>query len=280
MGISSESIQILQNIALKYSRNLLVIRFDEIAYDLRLCKTGRHTPSVYAKIFFSRLPKEINRILYLDSDTIVVDNLHEFYNMDLRGNVVAGVETLHNERDSSKMLLRENEPIINDGVLLIDLLKWKENHFMEKCLNYINECEGMPPVLSEGTINYICRGMISIINPRYNLMSGIVGQAHKKLEIITGRKYYTEGELELANNNPAIIHYLSGFFNRPWCSKCTHPLKDYYYRYKKMTIFSDSPLLNKKLSIRIKIIGILYKFLPANIFVLVRNFVGFVKQSN
>lgn len=274
MGLSINSKELLKAVCCDYNRQIEFIKFHDIASDLSLGGTGRHIASVYAKIFFTRLPDSLNKILYLDSDTVVVNRLSDLWNLDLSGYSLAAVETLHTIEQNTVIDYGINDRAINDGVTLINVKYWRENRLTDKCLAYINKWHGCPPVLSEGTINYVCKNSMLIVSPKYNLMSGIVGQSCNKLEVLTGRRYYDSSILNDANNNPVIIHYLSGFYNRPWFSDCTHPLKKYYLHYKSISRVSDVPIERKPLPIRIKLIGVLYKVLPINAFVSLRKFMG------
>lgn len=273
MGITTESAEDLKELVQSFGGQLFIIPFDDIAFDLNVRSTGRHTQSVYAKIFFGRIGG-IDRIIYLDSDIIVADSLLPLWQMNLEDCVCAGVETIHTIKDNEKMGLLPEERAINDGMVLMDLAGWRQGNYLEKCLAYIAEKNGQPPVLSEGTINAVCKGKIKVISPRYNLMSAVVGANTKKLEVITGRKYYDQQTIDDATKNPCIIHYLSGFYNRPWCKECSHPFKDKYLFYRKKTKWANKPLQDKKLPTRIKFVGLLYKYLPASIFVILRKALG------
>ncbi len=276
MGISFESASYLKKIVNRYDGTIFIISFMDIAYDLRIQNTGRHIQSVYAKLFFGRL-KGIDRIIYLDSDTIVVDSLRPLWNLDLKGNVCAGVESIYSINNAKKLGLSSSDRIINDGIVLIDLEMWRSENYLQRCLKYIDSYNGEPPVLSEGTINAVCKGKILIISPRYNLLSSLVETKAKKIVKMTGKKYYSQEELDEAINNPCIIHFLSDFYNRPWCKYCTHPFKNRYLYYRKKTKWSDLPLQTNRLPIRMQIIGVMYKYLPIDVFLLIRKF--FSKRS-
>lgn len=265
MGISNDSISKLNELIDNYGRELLIIDFEKLAGNLVIKETGRHIASVYAKLFFGRL-KEIDKILYLDSDTIIVDSLSELWNIPLDMCYCAGVETIHSVSQNRLFGMTAYDRAINDGVVLINLKKWREDEMEEKSIAYINSFGGNPPVLSEGTINAVCKGKILILNPRYNLMSGLVESSSERIQILTGRKFYSQQELDIANDNPCIIHFLSGFYNRPWCRKCTHPLKEEYLKYRSITEWKDAPLSEKDISVYLKVVGLAYKYLPTRMF--------------
>ena len=274
MGVIDSSKKELLQLIESYRAALTIISFEQIAYDLNISEiNGRHIKSVYAKLFFGRIPG-IDRIIYLDSDTLLKRDIKELWDIDLGSNVIAGVETIHTIEDNKKIGYSASERAINDGVVIMDLRKWRDEGFLEKSLSFIAKYNGEPPVLSEGTINAVCKGRIKIIHPRYNLMSGIVGVNIKKIEKLTKRNYYTQKEIDDATNNPCVIHFLCGFYNRPWCKKCSHPMKDEYLRFRQKTKWANEPLNDKELSMRLKVTGFIYNHLPINLFLILRRLFG------
>lgn len=271
LGIEPESIIEFKRVVESYKGTLHVVPFDEIAYDLKVNETGRHTKSVYAKLFFGRLEEGgLDKILYLDSDTAIVDDLSDLWATELDGYYCAGVETVHTIEDNALMGLSPDDRAINDGVVLMNLDAWRDDDILEKCKSYIELYNGEPPVLSEGTINAVCSPKIKILPPQFNLMTGIVNESQKKIECLTGRKYYSQKELDYASNKPIIIHYLAGFYNRPWCKKCSHPLKMFYLDYREKTKWKNKSLAVSEMPLRLKAVGFLYKRLPARLFTVLR----------
>ncbi len=273
LGVTDESKEYLKEIILSYGRSLQIIPFKDIAYDLKIKNTGRHIESVYAKLFFGRIPN-VDRILYLDSDVVVVDSLEDFWNTNLDYMYFAGVRTLASRDLCRKLEISEYADVINDGVVLMNLDLWRKDDMLRKCQKYIDKWSGEPPVLSEGTINSVCNGKIKIVSPRCNLMSGLIEGSAKKFCTLTDRPFYSQDELDFARKNPCIIHFLSGFYNRPWCKKCSHPMKNQYFKYRKMTKWVNEPLKNAKLSIKLKIIGLLFKYIPTSLFCKMKKLIG------
>lgn len=274
MGIAKDSQKELKKMVNEYYSKITIVNFDDIAYDLIITnETGRHIKSVYAKIFFGRL-NWIDRIIYLDSDVIIKQDIKELWDMDLGENVLAGVETIHSVKENELIGYDKNDRAINDGVVLMDLQKWRERNYLNRCLDYIGSFDGNPPVLSEGTINAVCKGDIMILSPRFNLMSGLVEANAKKIERATDRPYYTQNEIKEANSNPVIIHFLAGFYNRPWCKKCSHPMKKEYLKYRAMTKYGDLPLSEKKLPFQLRLKGLIVRVFPGSWVKLIRKIVN------
>lgn len=232
--------------------------------------TKRHTNSVYAKIFFSKIEK-IEKIIYLDSDTVINGNIKSLWEIDMEGRAIAGVETICDFQIKKMLGLSVDDIFINDGIVLIDLVKWRLEKYEEKCIEFIKKYNYNPPVLSEGTINVICKNDILKISPSFNLMSSFIFFKPKDLNILAGKKLYDEIVFRESIKSPIIIHYLASFYNRPWNKECKHPLKNLYLDYKKETPWSDSPFGKVKLSRKLKIISLVYKLTPSSVFFFIKS---------
>ena len=75
------------------------------------------------------MPKEVEKILYLDADIIVNCDIKELYNIDFEENVIVAVENsdLDNWEYNENIGLNRDNIYINAGVLLIDVknIMWK-----------------------------------------------------------------------------------------------------------------------------------------------------------
>ncbi len=256
--VSDESILLLKDIATKYHRNFIVIPFESITQRLEINTLGRHIETIYAKLFFAQI-EEIDKILYIDSDTIINDSLVELWNIDISDYLVAGVET-YTVDAKVKLGLSSKDNFINDGVVLLNLKQFRKLNIEDEFVRRIAYFNGNPPVLSEGIINFVCKGKILSIHPRYNLLSGLF--KYKKNIFSNMNNYYSKETIKDAIKKPVIIHYLSAFYNRPWDLDCTHPLKEKYMYYKSLSYWKDLPFKDGKLSFRLRVIKILYNIFP------------------
>lgn len=272
-GVKDKSCQLLREICEKSEGCFEVVSGKSVANDLNIDMTGRHIASIYAKILFSELIP-VRKVLYLDSDTIVSGSIDEMYNISMGNFWIAGVETISSVKRNKQVGLGEDDIYLNDGVLLINLDQWNKDHVTDICKKYIQQWNGNPPVLSEGTIAHVCKERSLRLEPRYNLLSGIVYFNSKEIEMMTGRKFYSEEERTRAIQSPCVIHYLSALYKRPWEIGCSHPLKDQYLKYKDMSPWKTYPLVKKKLSIRLVLIDRLHRYLPTTIFLKLKQIFG------
>ena len=82
-------------------------------------------------------------MLYLDPDIVINRSLEEFYNLDLKGNILAGATHLFGLLGKINLLRlgihKHTDIYINAGVLLIDLKKWRETVTLGQILTYISK---------------------------------------------------------------------------------------------------------------------------------------------
>ena len=117
--VSAGNIKMLQAIADKYHRGFIVVPFEQIAYDLLLSSTGRHIETIYSKIFFSRI-EGLDKVIYLDSDTVVVGSLADLWEDNLDGCYLGVVETLATKYHK-ELALPKGDRFFNDGMAVVNV---------------------------------------------------------------------------------------------------------------------------------------------------------------
>lgn len=263
VNISKENINKIQTIVDEFVRELIVIPFKELSPNLKLSNLGRHIETVYAKLFFGNIIGE-DKIIYLDSDIIINDSLQEMWSLDLGNNYFGLVKTITKDYCVALGLSRE-QPFYNDGVAIVNAKLLREDNMANVFIDFINSYNGNPPVLSEGTINVVCKERIETIHPKFNFGSAFLMFNNKELSLFADEnEYYPANIINEARENPVVIHYLSGWFKRPWENGCSHPLRDKYNYYKGRSIWKDYPLTNKELPRNVKLLKTLMKIFPAN----------------
>ena len=91
----------------------------------------RYPVEIYFRLFASDyLPSDIDRILYLDCDTVVINDLKELYNMDFEDNyyiAATHISKVLHKFNEIRLNIQEDEPYVNTGVLLINLKELEKN---------------------------------------------------------------------------------------------------------------------------------------------------------
>lgn len=157
----------------------------------------------------------------------------------------------------------------------------EKKRIVKKCIDFIYQFNGNPPHNDQGTINHVCAGYIEILPASYNVMPPMFNFTSKQiLSLFKMKQYYTQSELDKAVSTPIVIHYTDEFFNRPWFSNCTHPLKNLYLSYKTKSPWKDVPLKYKELSKNCKIQNWVYANCPFWVYKLMVRFIEYKHRLN
>ncbi len=267
-GIALESLNGIQTLVEQtYRQKLEIIPIGQLIGHLAIDVQGRHPRTVYAKLFLEEVCPS-DRILYLDSDTIVAAPLAGLLSVCMEDAYIAGVKMPYTDKKKAGMGILPGIPYLCDGVLLLNLKKWRSDHMKDRCSEYIRSSLGHPPMLSEGTINYAAKGLVKVLPPEYNLMSGMLLWDAKQLaQLYRVSDYYTEDELLYARKHPVIVHYLNELYIRPWYKNSDHPYRELYLAYCSRPGFdSMCKMRTGSIKVRTWMLRMLNRFLPFCIF--------------
>lgn len=185
------------------------------------------------------LPKHLDRVLCLDSDTIVLGSLKDLWNLDMGNNILAGVADCVNVKAFKKQfMLGIDDVYCNAGMFLINLKEWRNSKVEETIRSIIKSKNGNIFFVEQTLMNYVCKGRIIKLPPEYN--SYTLFYALKFNNLIRWRRptnFYTEEEVKRASVNPIIVHFTRNFYmtSRPWVEGCDHPFTAHYIKYTKFT---------------------------------------------
>ena len=247
----------------------VVIKFIDISNIEQLLPAGIDTAnlsiSTYCRLFLSQLlPPTVDRLLYLDCDTLVCDSLRDLTScVDNDDWYVAGVEDTMYPNMKVGIGLDHKDLYINAGVLYINLKRWREDNLTNRFIEFINRFNGQVPHLDQGVINGVFRSGKIRLPLRYNVQAPIfaIHSYHNLKQFFDLDTFYTQMEVSDAKLNPAIIHYTSFFVERPWFRFCIHPRKKDYRSILRLTEFADAPLIDNKISLKQKMKDIAFRYI-------------------
>ncbi len=240
-GISKSNKKELKKLVKIYNRKIEIIELEKLNnyFDFEFDTNGWN-PIVLSRLLIDKLiPKKVDKILYLDGDTIVRRNLDDLYDIDL-GNKVLGMSiepTIDKKRIEN--LNMGDYPYCNAGVLLIDMKNWKKNKAGERVIKFLADNNGRLFANDQDAINGSLKEEIMILSPKYNFYNIYNQYSYSFLKrIMKPNKYIDKEIFEDAKREPAIIHYLGE--ERPWRKGNTHKYRKDYKKYLNMTAWKDT----------------------------------------
>ena len=162
----------------------------------------KYSQMSYVRCYFSKIIKD-SKVLYLDTDALVVDNIQELWDMNIKDYAVAGVKE-PGKWDRHLKIEGMDDNYINSGVMLMNLDYIRKHKIDDKMIELLNNNFYHFP--DQDVINITCKGQVKYISNRYNSTetTGIV-------------------------NNAKIVHYIRE--NKGW--KRTSPRSEIWFRYYK-----------------------------------------------
>jgi lipopolysaccharide biosynthesis glycosyltransferase len=127
---------------------------------------SRFTKYALYRLFLPMLT-DVDKILYIDTDAIVIDDIHEFYNLDFENNLMFGCEDTGIQPNYKTQIgMSEENPYINSGVCLMNLKVIRDSKLYEWWINTANTKWFLG--LDQDILNISCEGRIGIVHPQWN----------------------------------------------------------------------------------------------------------------
>lgn len=191
--------------------------------------------ATYFRLYLHKLlPPEIDRILYLDCDMIVLDNLENLYNIDFHDKPCAVVIDMFNncEEIYNRLNYQQDSGYFNAGMILINLPIWKKEEISEKALSFIQSHPKKCLAHDQDALNKALSGNFIISSVRYNMQLDFFRDYSN---LIVNKIYYQD--INHSIKKPAIIHFTGP--TKPWYKNCLHPYKNHWKLFLSKTFWSN-----------------------------------------
>ena len=198
--VNEESLTILKSLIYQYPSNLELI-FYNMGNTFLSHNNDRISQATYYRIL-SPVMFDIDRIIYLDGDTLTLKDLQEMYNIELNDNYVLGILDFFTY--GIDYLGIKSEKYINAGVIILNLRKIREDNKIFDLINVINKKMELR-TQDQTLINYIFYPKIGILPSKYTIFNHLdESDAKFYFNLLRTKINYTE--LINAINDPTIIH--------------------------------------------------------------------------
>lgn len=273
-NISKINKQKLEGMTASFGRTLTYLKHPDIENrSATEINVGRWNISTFYRLFLpSMLPETVKKVLFIDCDTLVMQDLSPLWEMDMEDKWLYGVDDCRGAAYRTNLGLKPEDNYINNGVLLIDLEAWRKNKVEDMFLQYIRENQGDITFVDQGVQNGVLSklGRSGILHPKYNCMTVFFAFDYKNL--IKLRKPPVPGDsmqYQEAVKNPAIVHFQSCFRMsiRPWVVGCKHPYAKTYLEYKAKSPWKETPMMPDDRTVPQKMLSVVTSIMPESLMV-------------
>lgn len=145
------------------------------ALKLKLNIRDYYTMTTYYRLLLPELYPNLKKVLYLDCDIVLKDDVSKLFNVDISEHLVGAI------RDQSVPLFKEfseyvelalgirREDYFNAGVLLMNLKKMRKERFLKRCMDLITNFE-FKVAQDQDILNVITNGKVKYIPGVWNTM--------------------------------------------------------------------------------------------------------------
>ena len=191
-------------------------------------ESARYPRLIYYRIFAAELlPEELDRILYLDGDTLVINPLNELYQMDFGENDILActhVQKFLNKLNQYRLGIKEEVPYINSGVILMNLAALRADFRFDEIAAYIKQHRNALTLPDQDIITALYGGKIGLLDTmKYNLSDRML-DFYNFYHSAPGQERL---DLEWVRKNAVVIHYYGK--QKPWNDNYRGKL-DVFYR--------------------------------------------------
>jgi lipopolysaccharide biosynthesis glycosyltransferase len=198
---------------------------------------------MWYRVFLPQLLPMLDRVLYLDCDTLVVDDLSELWDLDLEGRYLGAVNNAFEpgmERHATDLGLRSAADYFNSGVLLLNLERMRADGVTGAIL----ECARTRPLIwpDQDALNLVLGARRLPLDPRWNCMNVLFyGSAPTA---------FSAGVARAAAARPAILHFEGPQMAKPWHYLNRHPRRSEYFAHRGATPWPEIDIEGRTLANR------------------------------
>lgn len=265
-----------------YDRNVTFIPLpdpSEFYHDPRF--TIQSLGHTYARMILGDvLPEAVEKVISLDSDTMVLGKIDELWNVDMGEHPIAGVDDCMGKVALVKTQhLKADAVHCNAGMYVMDLNTWRKENWTNRFFEYIKSLFDKGYSLGgyeEEVITKVLGERMMVLPPKFNLMT--LEQVLTYKELLRFRQplhYYSEAEIEEAKRHPIITHTTNFFYvrKRIFEENSDHPMRPQYEKYRAMTPWKNEPPMTVHSTVKQRFQKNVWHWMPKSTAILLGRFV-------
>ena len=236
-GISQLKIQLIRQTIDNLGGQLSVYDLSSYQCFDNLFTSGHISKAAYFRLDIANiLPSGIDKVIYMDVDLLVLQDIAELWEFNLQGKPLAAVPDYGIM--ASKRLMKQKKQVLglsmdslyfNSGVVVMDLKQWREHNYAEQVIRLA--AEGNLPHHDQDALNKVFMDKWmplplkwNVIPPVFNLFSKILLKKDLRKNAISARK------------DKAVLHYAGRY--KPWEFELKEGFNEKYYYYLQKTAFA------------------------------------------
>lgn len=158
---------VIEDDEIPYIKNVVFVNINKIKEYVKKESPNYNTQYSklsYMRCFFSKFINE-DKVLYIDVDALVIDNIEDLWNMDITDYALIGTHE-NGEWENYLQVEGLDTTYINSGVLLMNLDFIRNHKLDDKMIKLLNTKKYAFP--DQDVLNIVCRNHIKHVDNKYN----------------------------------------------------------------------------------------------------------------
>lgn len=177
------------------------------------------TEAAYYRLFFPGLvPDTVEKLLYLDTDIVVVGSLAALYTTDITSYPVGAVAEAKATINRPDLGIYEVGTYFNSGVMLINVPEWKKQRVSEKALQFIRDFPEKIVWVDQDALNVVLMNNYVKLDAKHNVIPFDIP------------KYLPKSKYRQFLQDKTLIHYTLKH-HKPWNIASENKFRHLYYQY-------------------------------------------------
>lgn len=240
-GFSKKSKALLDKTAENFGQSLIYYNVDDTLFN-GYPITPWFPKSIYFRYLLPQiLPTTLEKIIYLDSDIIVLGSLRSLWEENITEFPIGAVEDAWGDLIHMRNRIEVYDGgYFNSGVLLLNLSLWRKYDYFKQLANYIHDNPDKCLYPDQDALNVIFHHSVKWLSFKYNFQM-ILCEPPNKYYL---KKSY-ENDIKSSFANIIILHYAT-YDLKPWYAAAKHPLIFIWRHYKENSLWKNYPLIHRE----------------------------------
>lgn len=236
-GIAQPKIQLIRQTIDNLGGQISVYDLSSYKCFDNLFTSGHISKAAYFRLDIANiLPSDVDKVIYMDVDLLVLQDIAELWEFNLQGKPLAAVPDYGIM--ASKRLMKQKKQVLglsmdslyfNSGVVVMDLKQWRGHNYAEQVIRLA--AGGNLPHHDQDALNRVFMDKWmplplkwNVIPPVFNLFVKILFRGDLRKNAIVARR------------NKAVLHYAGRY--KPWEFESKGGFNNGYYYYLQKTAFA------------------------------------------
>lgn len=193
---------------------------------------SRITTPAYYRLMLSDVLPNLDKIIWMDGDTLTFHDLTEMFNVDMEGYCYKGfLDFSWCSEHLKKFFGIDNDHYICDGLMVVNLKELRKDHAVQKFNDFIARNNDKLFQHDQTVINAVFADKIGALPAKFGIWNQTIDQVISFEKQSIAAEKYTLKELLNAIDNPSVLHCTS----KPWNCPKEAPLAEKWWQYAEKT---------------------------------------------